>query len=393
MRIPFKIFPNLADQSTECVKVLPLSIFHLRALTRPWSVILLLIGSSAGIAAQPADLSASMQPIAGTINTAPEAIARNNVLALNTAMFELYGDAGKLFQANILSQHPIILGMFSGAGGRFILYRPGKEPLEAPPVPVVYQLLKSVGHSTMALSEVVIPYLDNPANQAWRAPMLAYRARMRAALDTLDWTDMSPAWRDTSRTVLQNNASFMDECLRKGVITSADLQAFATKQAPLLKPVIAWAAQTQVAHWMTVIGDWKTMLGDDWNKTYAASNTIYVARQNNVLFSVLAQFFGPDAINDRLLLIETISFTSTPSDMLESLTRIIADRSVGAVFFGNYHLMDYELMGGDGRAAIIAETTKRGMQPTLPPAVPFGSHQWPALVTSGPGPTSLADLP
>jgi hypothetical protein len=29
------------------------------------------------------------------------------------------------------------------------------------------------------------------------------------------------------------------------------------------------------------------------------------------------------------------------------LTRIIADRSVGALFFGNYHLMDYELMGGD----------------------------------------------
>ena len=35
--------------------------------------------------------------------------------------------------------------------------------------------------------------------------------------------------------------------------------------------------------------------------------------------------------------------------MMQSLTRIIADRSVGALFFGNYHLMDYELMGGDAR--------------------------------------------
>jgi len=33
------------------------------------------------------------------------------------------------------------------------------------------------------------------------------------------------------------------------------------------------------------------MLGADWDKTYAASNTIYVARQNNILFSVLAQYF------------------------------------------------------------------------------------------------------
>jgi len=102
---------------------------------------------------------------------------------------------------------------------------------------------------------------------------------------------------------------------------------------------------------MSVIGEWKTMLGADWDKTYAASNTIYVARQNNILFSVLAQYFGPEAINERLMLIETISFTSTPDDMLTSLTRIIADRSVGALYFGNYYLMDYELMGGDARAA------------------------------------------
>ena len=92
------------------------------------------------------------------------------------------------------------------------------------------------------------------------------------------------------------------------------------------------------------------------------------------------------------MLIETISFTSTPDDMLTSLTRIIADRSVGALYFGNYYLMDYELMGGDARAAIIAETEKRGMKPFLPPAVPFGSKQWPTLITPGPEPTSLADV-
>ena len=42
-------------------------------------------------------------------------------------------------------------------------------------------------------------------------------------------------------------------------------------------------------------------------------------------------------------------------------------------------------MGGDGRAAIIDETKKRGMTSFLPPAVAFGSHQWPALITPGSG--------
>jgi hypothetical protein len=346
-----------------------------------------------GTAANAQDLPSFMAPIAGRTQSTPAETATQNVLALNTGMFELYGDAARVFKRNILSKHPVILGLFSGAGGRFILYRPGMAPLEAPSVPVVYQLLKSIGHSTMALTQVVGPYLDNPADQSWRGAMLAYRSRMKSALDGLNLTPMPADWRDNNRIILENNLAFMDDCVAKGAISFAALEAFSKKQGPYLKKDIAWAAQTQVAHWMTVIGEWKTMLGADWDKTYAASNTIYVARQNNILFSVLAQFFGPEAVNNRLMLIETISFTTSPDEMLDSLTRIIGDRSVGSLFFGNYHLMDYELMGGDARAAIIAESEKRGVKAFLPPAVPFGSHQWPTLITPGSGPTSLADLP
>src|SRR6266478_2720231 len=317
--------------------------------------------------AQAQDLPSFMAPIAGRPSSSPADTATKNVLALNSMMFELYDDAASVFKANLLSKHPVILGLFSGAGGRLILYRPGMAPLEAPSVPIVYQLLKSVGHSTMALTEIVGPYLDNAANQSWRSSMAAYRARTKSALDGLDATPMPADWRDNSRIILENNIAFMDDCLAKGVISFAALQAFAKKQAPYLKHNIHWAAQTQVGHWMNVIGEWKTMLGNDWEKTY-------------------------DASNDRLMLIETISFTTTPDKMLTSLIRIIADRSVGALFFGNYYLMDYELMGGDARAAIIAEAEKRGMRPFLPPAVPFGSKQWPTLITPGPGPTSLADV-
>jgi hypothetical protein len=116
---------------------------------------ILLSGSSAYTYAQ--SLPAYMAPIAGKTAATPAEIATKDVLALNTGMFELYGDAGKIFQSNLLRQHPVILGLFSGAGGKMILYRPGMAPLEAPRVPVVYELLKSIGHSTMALAEVVGP--------------------------------------------------------------------------------------------------------------------------------------------------------------------------------------------------------------------------------------------
>ena len=105
------------------------------------------------------NLPSYMEPITGRTASSAADAATKNILALNTGMFELYDDAAQIFQRNLLSKHPVILALFSGAGGRFILYRPGQEPLEAPSVPIVYQLLKSIGHSTMALSQVVAPYI------------------------------------------------------------------------------------------------------------------------------------------------------------------------------------------------------------------------------------------
>jgi len=361
-------------------------------LVRCTSAILFMVVTALAAPLQSQDLPDYWKGLVGAQVTVPEASATANILALNTSMFDLYDSAGQIFTKNILASHPVILALFSGSGGNFTLYRPGQPPLAATSVPMVYQILKSVAHSTMALAEVVGPFLTSPDDQSWRSPILAFRSRMQSAVDGLDAVSMPSGWRDNNRTILLHNLEFIDDCIAKKAISAAALEKFGRQQAPFLAKNVTWAAQTQVAHWMEVVGKWKAMLGGDWDKTIAASNTIYVTRQNNVLFSVLAQYFGPEAINDRLLLIETVSFTTTQAEMLTALTRIVADRSVGQLFFGNYHLMDYELMGGDGRDAILAETAKRNMQPFLPPAVPFGSHQWPTLITPGPGPTSLSTL-
>lgn len=319
-------------------------------------------------------------------------LAEERLLALNTGMFALYDNAQEHFKKEFLANHPLIISLFSGGGGKMILYRPGQIPEEAPPVPEVYQFLKSTGHSTLAISQVVLPFINKKQDTSWRIPLNNYKNEIQKALNSLDQINMDTAWRETVRTLLSENIQYINLCLARNEITSIDLESFGKKQGPNLKLVIAWAAQTQVHHWMGVLDIWKNALGKDWEKTYAASNTIYVARQNNILFSILVQYFDPQAINDRLFLIETISFTTTPEDMLTSVTRIVSDRNAGQLFFGNNRLMDYELMGGDARNAIITEMKRRDQEPFLPPLVPFGSRQWPTLITPGPGPKTLDDL-
>ena len=148
-----------------------------------------------------AEVPSYLTSIVGTQTASPAEVGTQDILQLNASMFELYDNSAKIFQRNFLARHPVILGLFSGAGGRFILYRPGKAPLDAPPVPIVYQLMKSVGHSTMALAEVVMPYLDSPNDRSWRGALAAYRSRMQAALDGLAATPMRDDWRPTFRTM------------------------------------------------------------------------------------------------------------------------------------------------------------------------------------------------
>lgn len=323
-------------------------------------------------------------------------VAEQSVLTLNSSMLNLYDTALEKYTQNMRDRVPIILALFSGAGGQMILYRPGHPPEIAPSVPIVYQLTKSVGHSSMAIYQVVAPYLANPsANQLWRAPLETYGTQNKTALAALDVLEISDDQRSVLRSILELNIAFIDECLAKGTYTYEDLEKYIRSCTPFSVKTIGIAAPTQVAHWMGVVEGWKNKLGAAWEQTYAVSNTLYVARQNNILFSVIAQFMGQEAMGDRLLLVETPEFTTTPEKMIEVLTRIVSDRGIGMVFFRDYFLMDVELLGGGGRGAITAEMKKRGLEPLLPPLVPFRSNDWPWKTdpSKGQGPARLEDVP
>lgn len=322
------------------------------------------------------------------------AVAEKNVLALDTAMQSIYQDSLAKYKPNLRDQVPIILALFSEGGGRLILYRPGKEPLEAEPVPIVYQLAKSCSHSSMAVYQLVAPYLSDPSDKSWRGPMEAYRARNQTVLDGLDALELKEDQRNVLRAILRRNIAFMDNCLKKGTFTFEELEKFAHDFKPYFEKTIWMAADAQVGHWMKVLDEWKEMLGKDWERTYAATNTLYVTRQNNILFSILVQYMGEEAINDRLLLFETTAFTTTPEQMLDLLTRIVSDRSLGKVFFRDYYLMDYELVGSGARRAIEEEVTKRGRKPILPSLVPFHSNEWPWHTDpkTGKGPATLEEI-
>jgi len=129
-------------------------------------------------------------------------------------MFGLYDDAQMKFQKNFLAQHPVIMALFSNQGGKLMLFRPGKTPLEAPQVPIRYQLYKSLGHSSLAVFELVGPHLGTASDQSWAGPMRTFRASNKTALDSLDAVGLREDARENQRRVLSANMQQRQLCLR-----------------------------------------------------------------------------------------------------------------------------------------------------------------------------------
>jgi hypothetical protein len=372
------------------------SSFSIKALAATFALLPLL--ASAAPAAEVPDFMKIVSVNEGA-PTPKGKIAFDNIYALNEGMFPIYEHALAQFKSNFRARHNLIMALFSAKGGRFILYQAGKEPVEAPSPPVVYRLAKSVGHCAMVTFNLVAPYCkDASADLSWRGEMLAYRERIKTAMDSLgqvDPADLSAENRELLKDTLNQILTFMNNCLDKNTFTYADVEAYTHGIKPNLAKLIGVASSAQVGHWYKVMEDWKKMLGPtEWENTYALSNSIYVARQNNILFSILVQFMGTEKMNDKLLLLETTDFTAQPDDMLTAFIRIVSDRALGQAFYKNYRLMDYELLGGGGRTAIEAEAAKRGQKAILPPLVPYNSTAWPWKTdpSTGSGPSLLDDI-
>jgi hypothetical protein len=348
----------------------------------------------------------------------PQEVAAKRAITLNDAMFTIYEAALEQYQANLLANCPVILGLFNGEGGQFTLYRPNEEPLEAPAPPIGYQVVKGVGHSAMAINQLVVPYLGDPESRAWQAPMETYRLQQYQVLECVDDLPIPEPVQEVVRSILTANIAFMDQCLDTGSFDLRKLEEFAQPLKPFLQPAIAYCADVQVSHWMNVLDEWKQLIGDAWERTYGVTNSLYVTRTNNILFTVMAQFFGKHAFNDRLLLLETTQFVTERETMLNLLARIVSDRALGKIYFKDYFLLDVELLstgardavakemarrvpasGGayavfSGRDKVVEEARARGLEPLMPPLAPFNSQEWPwrTDATQGEGPKTLAEV-
>lgn len=319
--------------------------------------------------------------------------ASTNLFAINNAMFPIYDHGLAVTKQHIRQRLPVIIATSDASGGQLTLFRPGHEMVTDTAVPAIYRQAKTACHTALAIYVLLAPYCaDSKADPSWRYELAAYRLRVQSGLSTLSDLDCIPENRQLIEGLLKKALAFMDTCLNTGSFTYSDLEAYARGAAPDIKQLANLAADAQVSHCYDVIGKWKQLLGAEWEHTYAISTCGWVTRQNNIYTSIFVQFMGENALNDRIILLEG-AFGATPDSILESLARILSDRSLGKTVFNDYRLMDFELLGSAARRSIERNAAKLGQKAILPPLVPFNSHEWPwhTNPASGSGPATMEE--
>ena len=126
-----------------------------------------------------------MRQVVGDEPPASErAVAEQAVLALNSSMFTVYDHSLAKFKQNLRDRVPIILALFTGQGGQFILYRPGQAKWRARADRLPTRQVDQPEHGIYEIVSPPIQCEGKPAQRSSRC--IARKIRRRQTISS--WT-------------------------------------------------------------------------------------------------------------------------------------------------------------------------------------------------------------
>lgn len=320
------------------------------ARLRSTAAAIALAGFALGVGAAHAD---DPRSVIDEIQVSKEQEAASRLYALDAKMQLNYADTQRLIGEQ---QSPVILAMFNGSGGRYILRRNGKEEA-VEPVPPTYEQVKSVSHTIVGIYEILAPYFANPETGNWRPKLTVFHQMLESGLATLHDVGLPDETEGHCRTILENGIAFTGQILDDGSFSAESFSAYAKTVLPSIKHNITLASKLQVDHFRDLVTEWREEMGEEeWSRLYALVGTAWAMRRQNVHFQILAEMMGRDAVNDRLIMAESIP-DITEDQLIMLLGRIINDRGVGVLVFDSEYRMDVELMGEGARSETQALST------------------------------------
>jgi len=287
--------------------------------------------------------------------------AIRDLLVLSPNMISTLQEQQVLYKNAFMKRHNIIVALFSPAGGKFILYRKGKLPLEAPLVPQHqnYELATIIEHA--AMEPYLLSVLDryNPLKKSdYMSQMRDLQKKITQASNDVNNLPVTPNEKKLFHSILNLSNQYINVTIERNVFLKNTSDEYARNLKPYLVELTQTIANDQVGHWMSVIRDWKLMLGSDWQNTYAVIVYINTKPKNNIFLDILIHFMGKKAVGNQLYYFTTISYIPTADEALNLLARELPDQQLASQIYGDYFLKYSQILGIAARKAMLQSCSR-----------------------------------
>lgn len=271
----------------------------MRTSTAPLLAVLLLAAVDARAEEGALGSAEELRPIVAVAGDAT-AQANDSLRALNDGMRANYAATLERVSARI---DPVLVVQFDGVGGTFHL-RDGGRVSRIQPVPVGYDLSKSVAHVPLDLYVIVAPYLAAPASGAWQGALATSGERIRTALDRLDGADLSASARADARMVLEASLGFVEEALARGDFSEEDYQSYSRAIFEAVGRLRAYATEIQIEAVVGLLGGWRDEMGAErWRELSAVVIAPFTLSRENAVAQTLRRMMDPERVERRLIVI------------------------------------------------------------------------------------------
>ncbi|NNM59705.1 MAG: hypothetical protein HKM04_07805 [Legionellales bacterium] len=276
--------------------------------------------------------------------------------ALEPEMFTTMKAQADIYQEQLLAAHPVIVALFSPAGGQFVLYRPGQAPLIAPVLPQAqdYEFATLVEHAAMSTYAVAIRGINDSTHFDWQNQLQEYQKKIGAADASINNLTVSSSEKILFHRILGKTNDFMTQSLKQNTLSPQNTANYADSLKPDFVRLSKLVIDAQVNHWMGVTADWKKLLGKDWGHTYGVVLYIDTRPQNNIFLAVLAYYMGESAVGKQLFYFTTQSYSPTAEQAIEQLAKTMPDKVLANQVYGGYYLSYSQILGQTARAAMKA---------------------------------------
>jgi|GEM_PF-6097646 len=256
---------------------------------------------------------------------------RNAIIQIDTDMQNNY-DALKAELIKHLS--PVIIVNNDAKGGEYTLIFNGKkETLH--PIPVTFELAKSIAHIPLGIFAIIAPYLKGSETKDWIAKLEDFSETLRSAKRHLRDADIPDELEDVGRKILKAGIRYVERTIGSGKISITDFEKFSASVHDDISTTMWFAANAQITGVGNLLERWKKEVGDaHWKNLYVVVLSIWTTSVLNQNSIIIRDHMDPKRVDTHLIDVPT---AQTPDDYiyvaLDNLARIVQDNVAAKMIF------------------------------------------------------------